>query len=139
MAEGPVIEFVTTSDDETYLKDLVERSFLMMIEEKEEEKEKKKEKQTEKPTEKKKYDYQFISVEKTDGTSETDPTDPSKPGQSTKIWTLEELERYFFSITPKETTQDPALTLGEIQLDSKLDGMKYTIKIINRNSTLSFS
>ena len=51
MAEGPVIEFDTT--DETYLKDLVERSFLMMIEEKEEEKEKKKEKQTEKPTEKK--------------------------------------------------------------------------------------
>ena len=83
MAEGPAIEFVTT--DETYLKDLVERSFLMMIEEKEEEKEKKKEKQTEEQKEKKKYDYQFISVEKTDGTSETDPTDPSKPGQSTKI------------------------------------------------------
>ena len=49
MAEGPAIEFVTT--DETYLKDLVERSFLMMIEEKEEEKEKEKEKKKEKEKE----------------------------------------------------------------------------------------
>ena len=117
MAESPVIEFVTTSDDETYLKDFVKASFQMLTEEKE------KEKETEK-----KFEYKFISIKKTDGTSETGPTGQTEPVQNTKIWTLDELEEYFFSITPKEVTQDPALTLGEIQMDSKLDGMGYVIK-----------